>query len=284
MKVPQNRFLIIAPSGNHSMIFKTHWMREPEKRQFDVCLLHYHKDIDDTVKYESVDYFYHLKDFKYPMIHKLLTRENPQLLEDYDYFFLIDDDIEISTEEINRAFLLTAGFSLELTQPSLTHDSYCSWPILKSMKGSYLRYFGEVEVMAPIFSQDALRKCLHTFIENKSSWGMDTLWSYILGFPKDKIAVIDGVQMKHINPVGQGELYEKLQNTHTGEWIEIQEKYGIKRHYFYEYGRLGIVNNKNLALLFSWNKIKESKRYLVQSIRDLGYDKTIPKRLFGSKQ
>ena len=273
------QFLVIAPSGNGSNIYSSHWLKEPGERIFDVCLLHYHEDIVDSERPKKVDYFYHLKDYKYPMIHKLLTDIHVELLHKYDYFFLIDDDIEICTREINQAFLTTAALNLQLAQPSLTKDSFCSWPFLKSKRGSFVRFVGEVEVMAPIFSKDTLNKCLHTFIENKSSWGMDTLWSYILNFPKDKIAVFDFIQMKHINPVGHGELYLKLKNKHRDEWKAIQTNYGLERHYFREYGRLENVNEHRHPFIFLGIKFGESFNYLLQAIRDFGFEARIKSRL-----
>ncbi len=273
------QFLLIAPSGNGSEIYKSHWLKDREERMFDVCLLHYHKDIDEIDRSENVDYFYHLQDYKYPMIHRLLTEINTELLNRYDYFFLIDDDIEICTQDINQAFLTTAALDLELAQPSLTHDSYCSWPFLKSKRGSFIRFVGEVEVMAPIFSKQALNKCLSTFIENKSSWGMDTLWSYLLDFPKDKIAVFDFIKMKHINPVGHGELYLKLKNKHREEWEAIQTKYGLQRHYFREYGRVENINSNSHRFIFFRVKLGESLDYLLQAFRDLGLQARIKSQL-----
>ena len=37
----------------------------------------------------------------------------------------------------------------------------------------------------------ALEKCLPSFIGNKSSWGVDSVWSKILDYPEDKLIVFD---------------------------------------------------------------------------------------------
>lgn len=41
--------------------------------------------------------------YKMDMIYRYLHR-HPELFEKYEYFFLLDDDIVISTEDVNRLF------------------------------------------------------------------------------------------------------------------------------------------------------------------------------------
>ncbi|MEJ7660045.1 MAG: DUF707 domain-containing protein [Hymenobacter sp.] len=74
---------------------------------------------------------------------------------------------------------------------------------------------GQVEVMAPLFSQDALRQCLVSFNENKSSWGLDSVWPKILGYPQNKLGVFDAVVMEHTRPVGGASCTRKLKPTPT---------------------------------------------------------------------
>ncbi|MEJ7660046.1 MAG: hypothetical protein WKG07_10720 [Hymenobacter sp.] len=47
-------------------------MNEPAAKEFDACLLFYHAEINDPTLPQQVEYFYHLKDFKYRMLHALL--------------------------------------------------------------------------------------------------------------------------------------------------------------------------------------------------------------------
>ena len=126
--------IIIAPCGNKSQIFKDHWLKDSEERDFDICLLFYHTEIDNPGLYAGVDYFFHLKNFKFRMIHELLTSIKPEFIEQYEYFYFIDDDIVIDTRSINKMFLTSRVLDLWISQASLTRNSYCSWPILKTNK------------------------------------------------------------------------------------------------------------------------------------------------------
>jgi len=113
----------------------------------------------------------------------------------------------------------------------------------------FIRFIGQVEVMSPLFGIEALKICLPSFIENKSSWGIDSVWSKLLGYPKDKLAVVDEVQMKHIHPVGGGELYKKIQVDPYDEMNFVVQKYGAIKNHFIEHGRYMVVNNdKNMLL------------------------------------
>ncbi len=252
-----NKNIVIAPCGNKSILFKNSWLDDKDNKQFDLCLLFYHDEINDIEKYNDVDYFFHLKGFKYHMIYELLTKIHPEWLKQYDYFYFLDDDIEISTNAINELFSLSKTFNSSVSQAALTQDSFCSWPMFKQIKSSYFRFVGQIEVMAPLFDKTALKKCLPSFNFNKSSWGIDSVWSKILGYPKDKLIVFDKVTMKHTLPVGGGELYVKIGIDPHDEWKQITDHYNAKKHNYQEYGRLQFVNDNNNKFQFFIVKLKE---------------------------
>lgn len=275
----KHKNLLVAPCGNAATLFATDWLKDKDAKEFDVCLLFYHATVENPSRYEGIEYFYHLKDFKYRMLHQLFTTEAPQLLNEYDYFYFIDDDIAIDTAAINRLFELSRTFGTWISQASLSHNSFCSWPMFKQNPDCLLRYVGQVEVMAPVFSQEALRKCLVTFNENKSSWGLDSVWSKVLGYPATKMAVFDDVVMEHTRPVGGGELYKKIKADPYEEWETIIRKYDAIKNNFVECGRLEYVNNQQNALRFKGYKFSEKIDKLKQRIRDYDVMSRVRRRL-----
>lgn len=242
--------IVIAPCGNKSYLFQQEWLRYKEEKEFDLCLLFYHEQIMNPGLYHEADYFFHLKGFKYHMLHELLTKLHPEWLTCYQYFYFLDDDIEMDTRQINLMFQLSRAFGSYISQASLTKDSFCSWPMFKKQKNSFCRFVGQIEVMAPLFYTDSLQKCLPSFISNLSSWGVDSVWSKILGYPKDTLIVFDSVSMKHTQPVGGGELYQKLGVDPREEWKAITDQYQAKKHNYQEYGRLQFVNESHNRLKF----------------------------------
>ncbi|HSC65029.1 MAG TPA: DUF707 domain-containing protein [Caldimonas sp.] len=66
-----------------------------------------------------------------------------------------------------------------------------------------LRFTGFVEVMAPLFSREALRSCAPTLDESRSGWGLGWVLPTLceragLG----RIAIIDATPVRHTRPVG----------------------------------------------------------------------------------
>lgn len=251
------RNIVIAPCGNKAYLFREAWLRYREEKDFDLCLMFYHENINNPSLYEGVEYFYHLKDFKYHMLHKLFTEIHPEWLERYDYFYFLDDDIEIDTRQINQMFLLSRAFDSSISQASLSQDSFCSWPMFKQQKNSFCRFVGQIEVMAPLFHRDALKQCLPSFIGNRSSWGVDSVWSKLLGYPHDKMLVFDTVIMKHTQPVGGGELYQKIGINPHEDWHNIVTAFNAKKQNYQEYGRLQLVNSQHNRVKFSYYKFRE---------------------------
>lgn len=244
-----NKNIVIAPCGNKKYLFKENWLKEKDKKEFDLCLLFYHEEIKEPSLYEEVDYFFHLRDYKWFMLHKLFTELKPEWLQQYDYFYFLDDDIGIDTEEINQMFRLSKVVGASISQASLSADSFCSWPMFKQRKDCFMRYVGQIEVMAPLFDQASLKICLPSFIGNRSSWGVDSVWSKLLGYPEDKLVVFDTVVMRHTLPVGGGELYQKLGVNPHDEWKMITEKFGARKHNYREYARYELVNKRSNRLL-----------------------------------
>ncbi len=62
--------------------------------------------------------------------------------------------------------------------------------------------------MCPIFTRDALRDLLPRFRDNKSSWGLDSLWSSRLESVGKRLAVIDAAALLHTREIGKGTQYQ----------------------------------------------------------------------------
>jgi hypothetical protein len=90
-----------------------------------------------------------------------------------------------------------------------------------------LRFVTMVELMAPIFSNQALRSCIHTFDLNQSSYGIDYAWTKLVEGPLTKIAVIDRVAVMHTRPTGNNyDLKEAID-----EGYETSDKFGFLDQY-----------------------------------------------------
>lgn len=238
------------PYGNDSLY--SDWIFNRENRNFDVKLLFFHEEIQNQELLANTNSFdlFHLKDYKWWMIYTYLTEVEPEVLTRYDNFFFPDDDLLMDVSDINLLFLLFSETSLMMAQPSLSKDSYRSWDALRSRWYSGLRYVNAVEVMCPMMTKTALSRNLEFFCETKSGWGIDLLWGKVIRseFGEKSVGVFDTVKVKHVNPVGQGELYHKLQKIPRYELLETLIKYGIEER---RIDVLDISENRVFRLLLS---------------------------------
>ena len=155
--------------------------------------------------------------YKMDMIYRYLHR-HPELFEKYEYFFLLDDDILISTEDVNRLFSMMREYQLKIAQPSLVM-SYYTYKHTAFHPFYILRYTNFVEMMMPCFSRDALKAVLPTF-EKEIRWcGIEMHWPVLVGSNHKDMAIVDAVSAKHTRPVQSWNSLSQLQ----------QENY-LKKH------------------------------------------------------
>ena len=155
--------------------------------------------------------------YKMDMTYRYLHR-HPEFFEKYEYFFLLDDDIVISTEDVNRLFSMMREYQLKIAQPSLVM-SYYTYKHTAFHPFYILRYTNFVEMMMPCFSRDALKAVLPTF-EQKIRWcGIEMHWPVLVGSNHKDMAIVDAVSAKHTRPVQSWNSLSQLQ----------QENY-LKKH------------------------------------------------------
>lgn len=169
--------------------------------------------------------------FKYPGIYKHL-KENPVLLE-YDYFWMPDEDVLLSTGGINELFEKTKQLNLDLSQPSIekSNKSFPSWGIFTHKEGSDVVYSNFIEITCPCFSKRGLIACIESFPKSKSGWGLDIVWPKLIGDNGANIAIINCIVAKHTRKIRSGGLYGKLKGLRilsSTERKRLMREYGIK--------------------------------------------------------
>jgi hypothetical protein len=188
--------LIISPTGDNN--FVREWVGPNDN--FDIILLYYS---NNTLEYDKLisENFNAIKinGEKWHIIKRYLT-ENPNLIEEYETFWFPDDDLKIDNNSINELFNIHNEYKLSLSQPaSIGHTSHG----ITNPQNYKLRYTNFVEIMCPMMSKFSLRLLFESFTITESGWGLDLLWPRLLGYPKDKIAVIDKIVIEHTREVGK---------------------------------------------------------------------------------
>jgi|LakMenEpi03Aug12_release.lakeMendotaPanAssembly.Ray.scaffolds.fasta_scaffold155550_3 hypothetical protein len=221
--------LIISPVGDNN--FVRYWVGPNDN--FDIILLYYSKDTLEYDKLMSENFkITKINGEKWHIIKNYLI-ENPNLIEEYETFWFPDDDLKIDNNYINELFNIHNEYKLSLSQPaSIGHTSHK----ITRPQNFKLRYTNFVEVMCPIMSKNTLKLLFETFTITESGWGLDLLWPKLLGYPKDKIAIIDKIVIDHTKEVGKN--YEGRFSRHPFEELnDIMRDHSVDFS-FYEYKKI----------------------------------------------
>ncbi len=162
-------------------------------RLYDVAI----NDFTETNTNPSLaEYKFSKDEWKYRHVKHDLSN----IVFNYKACAFFDDDVKISTEQINNLFEMGIKNNWNIWQASLTADSYSSWKHLYSKYNNLeARKTNTIEIMMPFFSKSALQKCWESFDINYSAWGLDVAWNYLLN--NDKIMVVDAIPVHHVRPM-----------------------------------------------------------------------------------
>lgn len=196
----KKRNLIILRCGKNSLHKK--WI--DINANFDLFLLPYENFIAKTEK--NCTLFPLIPGQKWPAISKFI-KENIDLVSNYDFIMLPDDDLLITALKLNKLFNQLNIDKPALSQPSLSYKSYYSHFITIKFPGLYARETSFVEIMTPIFHIEALTSLLWTFSLNSSGWGLEPLWFKVINSTnfskcKSKLIIYDNISLTHTRKVG----------------------------------------------------------------------------------
>lgn len=213
------KHLILAAVGNESL----HGSWISKNKEYDLFLVYY-GNIKDKFKNEC-DFYTQRKGIKFQMFYHII-KEQRDFFSQYDAIFMPDDDVYIEPSQIISLFEIFHKYELEIAQPSIL--GWYSWNLTLHSPFYALRYVNAIEIMCPVFSKNALDICLETFNENNTAWGLHRIWDMKLGYPKDKMAIIDDVIAIHTREVMAGDVYKNHEVNPWDEDKEIMSKYDLK--------------------------------------------------------
>ena len=170
------------------------------QRSWDLAFSFYHHVALPTGS--SVEWTHYYNGGKWDGIWNFFA-VHPDLLHRYDYFWLVDDDIEIEPQWVDKLFDYVRRNAFRLAQPALTHDSYFSHRLTLACPGFLHRHTNLVEIMAPIISRDILEKVLPLFEHTRSGFGLDWYWQRLVPDPSKQIAIVDSLPVRHARPLGK---------------------------------------------------------------------------------
>jgi len=226
MDVMGMKNLVYTSAGDNTRFYKD-WGEK--NRNYDIWVTYYGDDESNYKKYKDhVDTINKRKGFKFQNFYDLYHKKD---LSQYDRIFILDDDIVMSTTDINRMFDISKMYNLNICAPTFTSSSKISHPKTKNNPKWFMRYTNYVEVNTPLFNKSALDKLMKVFDPKLVGWGIDRLAAWANEY--EKIALIDDVLCT--NPIdevkgGVRELTkgDKSWSIRQNIWHEVAERYDIE--------------------------------------------------------
>lgn len=205
------RGLLFSSVGNQCLpVVQGHWLADPAIADFDVALLHYGEEAGEV--YEALQNLARehpfievgrRKDFKWPNFRQWIEAKggNATVAARYDYVWVVDDDMRLSTAGINKLFsTLREHENIQFACPSFDQGSEGVWRYFDTHDPAFhLRYTDFVECAAVVLKTSMLldsvfKRCLQAA---RTGCFLDFCFHPISGGRVDAVAIIDEVQCHH---------------------------------------------------------------------------------------
>ena len=238
--ISSKEYLLFSSVGDRENSEKAfHMWSDNKNRNYDIAI-YYFKSKPENCK---VDYCKYKKGFKF---ENFLDFESKNDISKYKAIWIPDDDIQISSENINKMFNLFMKYELDLAMPAFSDNSQISHVITKTDSNYILRYSNFVENGVVIFSQESLKICLSTFKDSKSGYGLDYIWSHLL--KNKKLGIIDATPCFHDYSMSELDIIMPRNGKNSQEeyGINLLNKWGLDS---IKPAILGYVKKKYLSII-----------------------------------
>jgi GT2 family glycosyltransferase len=118
-------------------------------------------------------------------------------IPDHDWLLLVDDDVLLPHDFLDRFLFLAERFSLDLAQPAHRLNSHAAWSVTRRRPFSVVRETPFVEI-GPVtaFSRRTFSTLL-PFPELRMGWGLDAHWAALARERQWRCGVLDAVSIRH---------------------------------------------------------------------------------------
>ena len=198
--------------------------------KFDTLIIHYGDDEAKATKYkDECTFFARKKGIKFNLVWSVINEGvsglTKEALFEYDYIFLVDDDILTNADDISEIFNQMQIQGIDLAQGALSKDSYITWQILKQ-NGEKQRSLNTVEIMMPFFSKRFFAEQYKFWEYLYTGFFLDTyIWNKIISDNQWKCVVFDNIPMKHTRQLGKGDVYQAVKRNGINPFDELQKAF-----------------------------------------------------------
>jgi len=227
----KNRNMVFTSCGDNTN-FHNLWCGV--NRNYDIYAIYYgNNNVNFNLYQSKVDFIEKRKGSKFQNFHYFYNK-NPEIINKYDRFFILDDDIIFTSDDINKMFDISKKYDLVICGPTFKKKgSKISHGITIQQKDKYLRYVNFIEVNVPLFNRVAIDNLMKYYDPVLIGWGVDYLAIWANGQnSKDKYALVDAVSCINPHDKKKNNKRELLglerANRRMYDWKNFKNKLNIK--------------------------------------------------------
>lgn len=132
---------------------------------------------------------------KFENLNSMLSEHD---LADTDWLLVLDDDVELPRDFLDRFLALAERFELRLAQPAHRHRSHAAWRLTRRRAGSLVRETRFVEIGPVTALHRSTWPVLLPFPPLRMGWGLDAHWSALASQHGWRIGIVDATPVAHL--------------------------------------------------------------------------------------
>ena len=189
--------------------FDNMWINK--NMDYDIYIIYYGENTNIFNKYKSKVHFCIKRSGGKYQNFKYFYDNFRHIIDEYERFFILDDDIIFNVNDINNMFRISKQYRLEICSPSFIladGKGKWGWNVMMHKENVMLTYTNFIENGVALFNKNALDKFMIYYNNDLIGWGIDFLYMWANNHKKKKAyAVVHFV--KCINPTEQHKEIDK---------------------------------------------------------------------------
>lgn len=147
-------------------------------------------------------------------------------MEQFDWFIVVDDDIELPSNFLDRFLYVSENKHLVLSQPAHRVNSYKIWGITRRTWRNLSRTTHFVECGPLTAFHRSLLADVLPFPQSRWGWGLDFLWSEAARKRGLNIGIVDATPIRHTRRVAGSYSWAQAES----EMFKLLESFGVTRN------------------------------------------------------
>lgn len=192
----EKRNLLFTSAGDNTNFDKLY---VGDNMDYDIYVIYYGNNEENYERYKSkVKFIEKRKGSKFQNF-KYFYDKYREIIDKYEYYFILDDDIILDVDKINRMFIIAREYNLLICAPAFVPGCKITHPVTRQKKNTLLTYTNFVEVNTPLFNRIALINLMKVLDSSLIGCGIDFLYIWCNGLHKqDAYAIIHSISC--VNP------------------------------------------------------------------------------------